>query len=159
MTKKSIYIILFIMLFTISILSIYTTFAYDEETEKIDESTANYNLIYSLKEASNKQISVASKETKCVDIILNNTYNSTVKYGMYYRLLKPNKMPDNINVSLSEDSIDLLQNTIKSGENRKVSIKIENNSEYNIELIIGALVGFENGNIEELLKDNEIIIK
>ena len=157
MTKKSIYIILFIMLFTISILSIYTTFAYDEETEKI--STANYNLIYSLKEASNKQISVASKETKCVDIILNNTYNSTVKYGMYYRLLKPNKMPDNINVSLSEDSIDLLQNTIKSGENRKVSIKIENNSEYNIELIIGALVGFENGNIEELLKDNEIIIK
>ena len=39
-----------------------------------------------------------------------------------------------------------LQNTIKSGENRKVSIKIENNSEYNIELIIGALVGFENGN-------------
>ena len=159
MTKKSIYIILFIMLFTISILSIYTTFAYDEETEKIDESTANYNLIYSLKEASNKQISVASKETKCVDIILNNTYNSTVKYGMYYRLLKPNKMPDNINVSLSEDSIDLLQNTIKSGENRKVSIKIENNSEYNIELIIGALVGFVNGNIEELLKDNEIIIK
>ena len=159
MTKKSIYIVLFIMLFTVCILSLYTTFAYDEEAKKLDESTANYNLIYSLKDASNKQITVASKETKYVDIKLNNAYNSTVKYGMYYRLLKPNKMPDNINISLSEDSVGLLQDTIKSGESKVVSIKIDNNSEYNIELIIGALVGFENGNIEELLKENEVIIK
>ena len=159
MTKKSIYIVLFIMLFTVCILSLYTTFAYNEEAKKLDESTANYNLIYSLKDASNKQITVASKETKYVDIKLNNAYNSTVKYGMYYRLLKPNKMPDNINISLSEDSVGLLQDTIKSGESKVVSIKIDNNSEYNIELIIGALVGFENGNIEELLKENEVIIK
>ena len=159
MTKKSIYIVLFIMLFTVCILSLYTTFAYNEEEKKLDESTANYNLIYSLKDASNKQITVAPKETKYVDIKLNNAYNSTVKYGMYYRLLKPNKMPDNINISLSEDSVGLLQDTIKSGESKVVSIKIDNNSEYNIELIIGALVGFENGNIEELLKENEVIIK
>ena len=159
MTKKSIYIVLFILLFTVCILSLYTTFAYNEEEKKLDESTANYNLIYSLKDASNKQITVASKETKYVDIKLNNAYNSTVKYGMYYRLLKPNKMPDNINISLSEDSVGLLQDTIKSGESKVVSIKIDNNSEYNIELIIGALVGFENGNIEELLKENEVIIK
>lgn len=159
MTKKSIYIILFIMLFTVGILSLYTTFAYDEESTKFDESKANYNLIYSLKDTSNKQISVTSKETKYVDIMLNNTYNSTVKYGMYYHLLKPNKMPDNVKISLSEDSIDLLQDTIKPGENKVVSIRIENNSEYNIELIIGALVGFENGNIEELLKNDEVIIK
>lgn len=159
MTKKSIYIILFVMVFTISILSLYTTFAYDEENEILDESTADYNLIYSLKETSNKQISVASRETKFVDINLNNSYSSTIRYGMYYRLIKPNKMPNDVKISLAENSIDPLQNTIKTGENSIVSIRIENKSEYNIELIIGALVGFENGNIEDLLKDNETIIK
>ena len=159
MTKKSVYIILFIMIFTISILSLYTTFAYDESSEKLDESTANYNLIYSLKDASNKQISIASKDIKYVDIKLNNTYNATVKYGMYYHLLKPNKIPNEVKISLAEDSMNQLQDTIKPGETKVVSIKIDNNSEYNIELIIGALVGFENGNIEELLKDDEVIIK
>lgn len=159
MNKKSIYLILFIMLFTVSILSIYSTFAYDEEVERLDDSTANYNLIYSLKETTNKQLSVASNETKYVDITLNNTYKSTVKYGMYYKLIKPNNMPDNVKISLAEESIDTLQDIIKSNQNKIISIKIENNSNYNIELIIGALVGFENGNVEDLLKDKEVIIK
>ena len=147
------------MLFTVSILSLYTTFAYDEETEKLDESTADYSLIYSLKEASNKEVSIAQKETKYVDIRLNNTYSSKVKYGLYYKLVKPNKMPDNIKISLDENSIDKLQDTIAPNQFKTISIRIDNDSEYNIELIIGALVGFENGNIEELLKDEEILIK
>ena len=159
MNKKSIYVILFIMLFAVSILSLYTTFAYNEETEKLDDSTANYNLIYSLKDDSNKQINVAGKETKYVDITLNNVYNATVKYGMYYHLLKPNNMPDGVSISLADESRNLLQDTIKSGQSKVISIKIDNKSDYGLELVIGALVGFENGNIEDLLKDNEVIIK
>ena len=159
MNKKSIYIILFIMLFTVSILSLYTTFAYDEETEMLEESNANYNLIYSLKESSNKQITIGSNEIKYVDITLNNTYSTTVKYGMYYHLNKPNNMPDNVEIGLAEESPNQLQDTIKSGQAKVISIRINNKSEYNLELVIGALVGFENGNIEDLLKDNEVIIK
>lgn len=159
MNKKSIYIILFIMLFAVSILSLYTTFAYDGETEKLDNSDANYNLIYSLKESLNQQIDVGSNETKYVDITLKNTYNATVKYGMYYHLIIPNHMPDNVYISLAEESANRLQDTIKSGETKVISIKVDNKSEYNLELVIGALVGFENGKIEDLLKNNEVIIK
>ena len=37
--------------------------------------------------------------------------------------------------------------------------KIENNSDYVINLIIGALIGFENGEIEDLITDGEVLIK
>ncbi len=159
MNKKSIYIILFIMLLAVVILSLYTTFAYDEEASKIDESTADYNLIYGLKETSNRQVTIAAQETKHIDIILSNTYNATIKYGMYYHLIKPNNMPNNVKISIAEESINQLQGTIKPNDTATISIMISNQSEYNLELIIGALVGFENGNIEELLGDNEVLIK
>ena len=158
MSKKSIIIILLVLL-SIGIISLYTTFAYDEEAALLDKSSADYNLIYSLKEKSNKYITISSKEEKYLDIALKNTYNGTIRYGMYYYLVNPSKLPDGLTISLSPDSKDLLENTIDTGSERTVTLKVTNNSEYNIDLIIGAVVGFENGNLEELLKNGEILIK
>ena len=95
----------------------------------------------------------------CLLFIPKNTYASTIKYGMYYYLISPEKMPDNVIITLSEDSVDLLENTIKPDESRSVSIKIINNSEYSINLIIGALIGFEYGDIQDLVTDGEVLIK
>ena len=159
MSKKSILVSLFLMLISIGILSMYTTFAYDEEASKLEDSQADYNFIYSLRENTNKHILVSQKEEKYVDIELNNIYTSSVKYGMYYYLVSPNNMPDNVNITISDDSEKPSEDIIKSGENKIVSIKINNKSDENIELIIGALVGFENGNIEDLVKNGEVLIK
>ena len=158
MSKKSIIIILLIML-SIGVISLYTTFAIDPETAKLENSNSDYNLIYSLKENSSKYISINSNEEKYIDIELQNTYSSTVKYGMYYYLINPNTMPSGVTLTLAEDSLDQLEDTIKSYEKKTISIKIVNDSEYNIDLIIGALIGFENGKIEELIKDGEVLIK
>ena len=158
MKKRIIFVILFIML-SIGIISIYTTYAFDEEESKLDESSADYNLIYSLKENSNKEVIVNPKEEKYIDITLTNTYKSTVKYGMYYYLINHDTLPNGVDISLSEDSIDLLENTIASNQTRSISIKIKNDSDSQIDLIIGALIGFEKGKIEELAKNGEILIK
>lgn len=158
MSKKTILIILLTML-SIGIVSLYATFAIDEEAKELGNSTADYNLIYSIKENSNKILTISPHEEKYVDVTLNNPYDSTVKYGMYYYVEKPNRNPEGLTVSLAEDSLDLLQNTIKPNQNRSISIKVVNDSETQIELIVGALVGFEKGNINELIKDGEILIK
>ena len=158
MSKKSIIVILLIML-SIGIISVYSTFAYDEEAAKLDESNADYNLIYSMKENSNKQVTVGSGEEKYIDITLENTYESTVRYGMYYYLISPNSMPENVTIELAEDSKDLLENTIKPEQTRSISLKISNNSKYNVTMQVGALIGFENGNIEELVEKGEVLIK
>ena len=158
MSKKTIMIILLIML-SIGLVSLYTTFALDEEATTLEESDSDYNLIYSLKESSNKYISVSAKDETYVDIDLKNTYQSTVRYGMYYYVVNPTKLPDIITITISPDSPSPKEDIIKPGETKTVTIKINNNSEYNVDLLLGALIGFENGKIEELVKDGEILIK
>ena len=113
MKIKSIITILLITILSISLISLYTTFAYNEEAAKLSESNADYDLIYLLKEKNNKTVSVNAKEEKYIDIKFTNTYSATVKYGMYYSLVKPNKLPENVIITLSEDSQDKLEDTIK----------------------------------------------
>ena len=157
MSKNKIIIILLILL-SIGVISLYTTYAY-EENETIFEPLNSDNIILSLKESTNKEIVLNAKEEKFIDISLNNTYESTIRYGMYYYMINPEKLPDNVTITLAEDSQDVLENTIKPNQTRSVSIKIKNDSEYTIKLIIGALIGFEHGEIEELVTDGEILIK
>ena len=158
MSKNKIIIVLLIML-SISVISLYTTFGYEGNNTILDQSGSDYNLIYSLKETTNKELTVNAKEEKFIDISLTNTYDATIKYGMYYYLINPTSLPDNVSITLAEDSEDLLENTIKPQTTRNVSIKITNNSEYAINLIVGALIGYEKGNIEELVTDGETLIK
>ena len=159
MNKKTIVAVLITMILVLGGISLYSTFAYDVEATKLDDSTADYNLVYSLKDLSSSEIYLSTNETKYIDITLNNTYTGTIRYAMYYNLLNPKNMPNNVDISLAETSLSALEGTIKSGESKVISIKIANNSDNNLKLIVGAVAGFENGNINELLNENEILIK
>ena len=159
MSKNKIIIVLLILL-SIGVISLYTTYGLEENNATyVPTSDSDKTLIYSLKESSNKEISIGTKEEKFIDISLKNTYESTIRYGMYYYMISPSTLPDNVTITLSEDSEDLLENIIKPGQTRNISIKITNDSEYAINLIIGALIGFEHGEIEELVTDGEVLIK
>jgi len=158
MSKKSIVAVL-MMILSAGIISLYTTYAFDNEVGTLGESSSDYNLIYSISENSNKQLALAAGETKYVDIVLTNTYDSTIRYGMYYYAVNPTVLPDNVNIGLAETSEDLLEDVIETGKERVVSLKVENNSEYNVVIIVGALIGFVNGDIQDLETDKQILIK
>lgn len=159
MSKKSILIVLFLLLLSVGGFTLYSTFAYNEDEIKLEDSNSDYNLIYSLRDNSNKNVSVSSHEEKYIDIELNNIYPSNVMYGMYYYLVSPSKMPSGVEIKLSEESDNPAIDIIKSGETKVVSIRIKNDSEDNIDLIVGALIGFENGDINDLVKNGEFLIK
>ena len=58
MSKNKIMIVLLLML-SIGIVSLYTTYAYEENNNNINEiSTSDSNLIYSLKDSSNREITI-----------------------------------------------------------------------------------------------------
>ena len=159
MSKNKIIIVLLIML-SIGIISLYTTYAYEEDNNTIiKEPVSDSNLIYLVKNSTNKEVSVGPKEQKFFDINLKNTYEATVRYGMYYYMINPEKLPDNVIITLAEGSEDALESTIKPDATKNVSLQITNNSNYAINLIIGALIGYEYGNMEELEKDGIILIK
>lgn len=159
MSKKSILIVLFLLLLSVGGFTLYSTFAYNEEEIKLEDSNSDYNLIYSLRDNSNKNVSLSSHEEKYIDIELNNIYPSNVMYGMYYYLVSPSKMPSGVEIKLSEESDNPAIDIIKSGETKVVSIRIKNDSKDNIDLIVGALIGFENGDINDLVKNGEFLIK
>ena len=71
--KKNIIIIILLIMLSIGIISLYTTFAYQEENKIEEPSDADYNLIYSLKDNINQEISINANEEKYVDINLTNT--------------------------------------------------------------------------------------
>lgn len=158
MSRNKIIIALLIML-SIGIISLYTTFAYQGENMIAEKSNADYNLIYSLKDENSKEISVRANEEKIVDIKLTNTYNSVIKYGMYYYLTTPKKLPENVSITLATDSVFPLEDTINPTDSKTISIKIKNGSEHTVNLILGALIGFENGNIEDLVTEGTVLIK
>ncbi len=158
MSKKSVIAVL-MMIFSFSVISIYSTYAYNNEVMPLDKSESDYNLIYSISEKSNKQITVNKDETKFVDISLTNTYENTVKYGMFYYSVSPEVLPEGVVVTLADTSVDPLQNIIRTNESKSVSLMVKNDSEYNVVLILGALVGFENGDIRDLETDKQILIK
>ena len=158
MSKNKIIIALLILL-SIGVISLYTTYGYEGNNTIFAPSNSDENIMISLKESTNKEITINANEDKFIDISLNNTYESTIRYGMYYYMINPEKLPDNVMIKLSEDSEDAVENIIKPGKTRNVSIKISNKSEYTIRLIIGALIGFEHGEIEELVTNGEILIK
>jgi len=160
MSKNKIIIVLLIML-SVSVISLYTTYAYEDNNNTITEEPSNsdYNLIYSLTESSNKEIIISAKEEKFIDISLQNTYDATIKYGMYYYLINPTSLPENVTITLAEGSVDPLEDIIKAQETKTISIRITNDSEYTIDLVIGALIGFEKGEIEDLVTDGEVLIK
>ena len=162
MSKNKIITVLLIML-SIGVISLYTTYAYEEENNTIinEPSLNNDSIYWPLGESNNpnKEVSVGPKKEKYFDINLKNTYDYAVRYGMAYSMINPEKLPDNVTISLAEGSEDDLEDIIKPDEIRVVSIKITNNSDYAINLIIGAIIGYEYGEIEELEKDGIILIK
>ena len=158
MSKKSIVAVL-MMIFSIGIISMYTTYAFDNEVGTLGESTADHNLIYSISENSNRQISLMAGETKFVDIALTNTLSSPIEYVMYYYAINPDVLPSGVKISLADSSSSPLEDIIDVGEEKVVSLKLTNDSEYNVMLLVGALIGFENGDISELETDKQILIK
>lgn len=158
MSKKSIVAVL-MMIFSVGIISMYTTYAFDNEVGTLGESTADYNLIYSISENSNRQLSLMAGETKFVDIALTNTLSSPIEYGMYYYAVNPEVLPEGVKISLADSSSDPLEDIIEVGKEKVISLKVTNNSSYNVVLLVGALIGFENGDIRDLETNKQILIK
>lgn len=139
------------------IISFYSTFAYNEEASKLGDSIANYNLIYSLSESTDNETIIASGQEKYIDLKIKNTYDSIVQYGIYYEMLNPKTVPDGLEIKPIENAqtIDIL----KPNEERTIPLRIKNTSDYSVSLIIGSMIGFENGNVLDLINDNKILIK
>ena len=156
--KKKIIIILSFIIVVIGLLSLYRTFAINKNNDNADNIDSDINLSYSLK---NPDMNVIAKtnEEKYVDINLSNIYNENVKYGIYYKMNEPKNIPDGLNITIDELSKSNNAEILKPHEKKTITIKIVNNSEYNVSITLGSVIGFVSGDINTLLNDDMILIK
>lgn len=159
MRKRLLILIGIIIIITVGMLSLYRTFSLssDEENDVIP-SDSDYLLTYSLK-WDTVNINVSSKEEKYVDINLKNSYSSSVRYGLYYIIKDSKQLVDGLIISIDDTTESNNEEILEPLEEKVVTIKIINNSEYNVSILLGNVVGFEHGDVTTLLEDNMILIK
>ncbi len=157
--KKRLLLIGVIVITAIVMLSLYRTFSLSENKDTgIIPSNGDLLLTYSLNNSSN-YINVSINEEKYVDINLKNIYNSSVKYGIYYVMKEPKQIVPGLMISIDENTKNINEEILEPLEEKQVTIRIVNNSEYNISLYFGSVVGFEQGDVNSLLEENMILIK
>lgn len=157
--KNKMIIISFALVVVIIVVSLYTTFAYNDNNNGLTKGNADINLEYSTKDDNSQEVIINHGEEKYIDISLKNTYTSKVKYGIYYKMISPNKTPSGLNITKDDRSQGLLESTLNKDEEALVTIKISNDSKYDVKLEIGSLIGFEKGDISTLVSDNQVLIK
>lgn len=157
--KKGLILIGIIIIITVGMLSLYRTFSLSDENENnVVLSDSDMLLNYALKYDTNN-INIGINEEKYVDIKLKNTYSSSVKYGIYYVMNEPKQLVDGLMVTIDDDTKNTNEEILEPNEEKIVTVKIINKSEYNISLSLGNVIGFRQGDINTLLNDNMILIK
>ncbi len=72
---------------------------------------------------------------------------------------EPKQIVSDLIVSIDDSTENKNEEILESNEEKILTIKLVNNSEYNISLTLGSVVGFEQGDINTLIDDNMILIK
>ena len=132
MKKKHLIIIGIIILGTITILSLYQTFALSGE---ITKDTSGY---YNVTVGDGTTINIPAGSTKTIYYKLTNTNNGTVQYGVGYS-------GTNITVEYYNDTQDPVTGTIDYGKSKFIKLSVENTGTTSSTATLSTILGYEKG--------------
>lgn len=151
-------IIIAIIIISIGLVSLYATFALNDN-HNLDDSDSDINLSYVLNNESDMSVSVGKYDEKYVDMILKNNYKEKVKYGVYYKVNDMDTLPLGVNIIIDNNSVNSNEEIIKPNEEKIVTVIIKNDSDNDISISLGSVIGFVQGDINALLDNDMILIK
>ena len=121
------------------VLSLYSTYAMFTETIETDEiinlSAATINLSSEIVEY--EQITINGNEAKSIMVNISNSTESNLYYGVWYEMVNPASINDNIEIAKLTSSIDSTQGQINTGTKKNVKIVIKNTGSSSITVNIG----------------------
>lgn len=131
MRKRSLLIIISIIVISLVILGLYSTFASSASTG--EENVYNITLT-----DSGSEVSVPAGESKTVIYKITNTNKGTVKYGLAYA-------GDNIEVKVYDESQDKVTGNIDYGETKFIKLIITNTGNSTSTASVKSVMGYKNG--------------
>lgn len=131
--------LLSIIVIGLIVLSLYSTFAMftaSVNTNDIVNLTAS-NLPTGTETIEYERLTIKSKEKKVIEFTVSNNTNSSLYYGVWYEMIKPTSINDDIVIGKKENTQNDTLGQLQSNSNAKVSFVIENKTSSSVIINIG----------------------
>ena len=128
--------IIVIGLITLSLYSTYAMFTVSVSTNDIVNLNANI-IPTNTETIEYERLTIKSKEKKVVEFTVSNNTNSSLYYGVWYEMIKPTSINDDIVIGKKEDTQNDTLGQLFSNTNAKVSFVIENKTSSSIIINVG----------------------
>ena len=145
--KKNRIMLLMLLIIMVVVASLYTTFALIDNGN--NDNQADYNFI--LDSTKSQEIKISSKETKTIDINVNNPYEKPLNYAIAY------STEAELNIGISDTSQNKAEDTIEGKTNKIVSIIINNDTDNTVTVNLSVITGYINGGDLIIPKGKKII--
>ena len=129
--KRKIIIIIFALVFSLSILRLYQTYAVSSNAEESDDS-------YIVNLNNDTSVVIPAGTSKTVYYKIKNTNSSTIKYGIGYK-------STTVVVKVYSDTENASVDLINKGETKFIKLYLENNSSVSETVNLISIFGYENG--------------
>ena len=123
-------------LISLSVYSTYAMFTASVETNDIVSLSAS-TLPTNSEIVEYERLTIKSKEKKVIEYTVNNNTDNSLYYGVWYEMINPSSINDNIVIGKSEDTQSDTLGQLSSGSNAKVLFVIENKTDSNIVVNVG----------------------
>ena len=127
-------------LISLSVYSTYAMFTASVETNDIVSLSAS-TLPTNSEIVEYERLTIKSKEKKVIEYTVNNNTNNSLYYGVWYEMISPSSINDDIVIGKSEDTTSDTLGQLSSGNNAKVLFVIENKTNSNIVVNVGVGYG------------------
>ena len=123
-------------LISLSVYSTYAMFTASVETNDIVSLSAS-TLQTESEIVEYERLTIKSKEKKVIEYTVNNNTDNSLYYGVWYEMINPSSINDDIVIGKSEDTTNDTLGQLSSGGNAKVLFVIENKTDSNIVVNVG----------------------
>ncbi|MEE3342698.1 MAG: hypothetical protein VZS44_01250 [Bacilli bacterium] len=160
--RKNMYLYLCSIVVLLIILTIltptYAKFSHDYITDE-DAVGITFDFSLNIEDIEEyKSISIDSYDAKIFNIKVTNNTMNTIYYGVWYRMVEPKEINDNIIVAKLEDSVDNTSGDVESNNSKVVSVIVKNKTNKKIKIDFGVASSDKDANSVEYLAGKKLII-
>lgn len=125
------------------ILSLYSTYAmFTSSVEMNNVIDMNTIMNYTFKINGTQELTVSSKTELRFNAIVENDMYGSITYGLYYKMINPNTLPEGIVIAEITDTTGISQGQLNENSKVTIPISIKNNSDIEVTMEIGVVTGY-----------------
>jgi len=152
---KRFYLLLLIVISLVGVAT-YSTYALFTSSLEIGDISLDTELKYTFKINSNQEFTIGANSKLRFNAIVENDMEGTISYGVYYKMVNPTEINDNITIAEVTDTTTLTTSgPVEAGKDKSVTVPLVIINETNEEITIQ--IGVRTGYYTDAMQPSDII--